>query len=63
MDHCHGGQGNGKQSSWTEGEKRIIQNRNRLRKLSNTLEHDNIFIIGILKREERKGGQKTYLGK
>ena len=48
------------ESNQTEQErgKIIIINENRLRKLSNTLKHNNICIIRIPEGEERKWGRK-----
>ena len=37
-----------------EKENRIIKNENRLRELSDTIEHNTIHIVGILEGEERE---------
>ena len=46
-----------------EREKRIIKNKNRLRKLNDTIGQNNIHIIDIPQGEERERGQKIYLKK
>ena len=60
MDQQPGGQSNEKQSSWTgrERKKKKKINENRLRELSNTINQNNIHIIGI---PERERGTKIYL--
>lgn len=37
------------------------KNENRFREQSNTIKHNNIYIIGISGGEERETGQKIYL--
>ena len=57
MHQQPGGQSNGKQSTWT-GERKKIQNEDRLRELGNTIKCNKIHIIGNLRRRERKGGRE-----
>jgi len=41
-------------------ERRIMQNKNRLKELTDSIKYNNIHIIGVLE-EERERGQKIYL--
>ena len=40
-------------------EKRITQNKDRLRKLSDSIKHNNIYIIGVPGEEERGKGEEN----
>ena len=41
-------------------EKRNMQNKNRLRQLSDTIKHNNICIIGVPEKRERRGAENLF---
>ena len=41
----------------------IMEHKNRLRELRDSIKHNNIHIIGVPEDEERENGQKVYLRK
>ena len=40
-----------------------MQNKNRLRELSDSIKHNNIHIIGVPEKKREKTGKKIYLKK
>ena len=43
--------------------KKILQNEKKLREISGSIKHNNIWIMGIPEGEEREKGGKIYLKK